>query len=190
MKIERVPEVLSANELKSEFASFYGIQIKNGIVKIPQGVKKIGNRCFYQRQDIIEISLPKTLIGIGVSAFQGCKKLKKVVCPAPIVNIKEYAFSDCNQLQVLDINMQIQDDNIRNILKNNSGEICENHLRFYKLTRFKNDYVACATYELTRPVQPILPNITNLDNKNFLIKGNQSLFTKDEYVNKFKEKED
>lgn len=190
MNNKKIPEVLSVNDLANVIFSYVNVAEKNQTIVIPEGVKKIGNKCFSHNKNIVEVYLPNSLIGIGNDAFNGCTKLKKVVCNAPIVNVKESAFSDCEELQVLNINMQIQDDDIKNILKNHNGHLCQSHLRFYKLARVKNDLVASATYEIARPSQPILPNITTINDKQFLSKDQSQCLNKNQYMNIFEIKKE
>ncbi len=60
-------------------------------VNIPQSVKKINYRAFFQ-SEITEITLPDNLEEIGVEAFLSCEKLKEVTIPASVKKIGHEAF--------------------------------------------------------------------------------------------------
>ena len=50
---------------------------------------------FYRREDLKEITVPKSIIKVGNSSFSGCKYLKNIVFQSDIVEIGERAFEYC-----------------------------------------------------------------------------------------------
>lgn len=64
-----------------------------GKVVIPDTVNIIGERAFFENNDITEVIIPDTVTDIGAGAFEDCYNLKKVVLPDSIVNIEGNAFT-------------------------------------------------------------------------------------------------
>lgn len=59
-------------------------------------VKCIGDRAFYENENITSISFPNTIRTIGIAAFRGCYNLTgKLVIPNSVINIGDYAFESC-----------------------------------------------------------------------------------------------
>lgn len=90
------PEVDTAEWIDSETAkAFKGIDI----VRIPEGVKEIGNSAFFHFNDMKQLILPSSLIRISAFAFHDCSKLKFVEIPENVEIIADHAFSDCRDLK-------------------------------------------------------------------------------------------
>lgn len=62
-------------------------------VKIPYGVKMIGDEVFCDNENIQTVEFPKTVVAIGDFAFSGCTKLEKVNLPNHIRSFGRYIFS-------------------------------------------------------------------------------------------------
>ena len=103
---------------------FGQLDLKDGVLTIPEGVTSIGERAFLGYTDIKKLVLPSTLIKLGDNAFQnctgieiiefkngspsltsiskyafaGCKSLKEVNLPGTITAVSDYAFDDCVSL--------------------------------------------------------------------------------------------
>ena len=103
---------------------FGQLDLKDGVLTIPEGVTSIGDRAFLGYTDIKKLVLPSTLIKLGDNAFQnctgieiiefrngspsltsiskyafaGCKSLKEVNLPETITTVSDYAFDDCVSL--------------------------------------------------------------------------------------------
>lgn len=60
-------------------------------IVIPNSVKKIGDEAF-SGLNITSVLIPDTVISIGISAFKGCKELKKVEIPDSVTEIGANAF--------------------------------------------------------------------------------------------------
>ncbi|MDE6708091.1 MAG: leucine-rich repeat domain-containing protein, partial [Oscillospiraceae bacterium] len=56
------------------------------------GLQSIPESCFLGCQELSEIHLPKTLIYIGKSAMESCKKLKYIQFPPYVWKLEDYAF--------------------------------------------------------------------------------------------------
>ena len=63
-------------------------------------VEYIGYDAFYSCPDLISVTLPNSIWGIGSAAFQGCKSLKTVNIPVNLHEIGDYAFSGCSSLSL------------------------------------------------------------------------------------------
>ena len=70
---------------------------------IPQGVKEIGDKAFYQKSDIQSIDIPDTVERIGQNAFGGCKELGSIRIPNGVTEIENSAFSNCRSLENIEI---------------------------------------------------------------------------------------
>ncbi len=68
------------------------------VVRIPDGVKSIGEKAFYNAKELKSVRFPETLETIGVSAFEGCEKIKTAYIPYPCQTIEKDAFKNCKLL--------------------------------------------------------------------------------------------
>lgn len=91
--------ILYAGSLAYEIIGDYtdkSISFKNGTTAI--------NDDFLTYNESIEsISLPEGLVSVGVSAFEGCSKLKKVTIP-DLCTVQAMAFYDCSSLTEINYN--------------------------------------------------------------------------------------
>ena len=74
---------------------YYG---PGGDVTVPEGVSRIDNWAFSEREDLSGVTLPESLAFIGRGAFSGCTGLKFVSFPAHPVDFRPGAFSFCRGL--------------------------------------------------------------------------------------------
>ena len=70
---------------------------KDTVVVIPKGVTRIGDRAFYWN-NLKKITIPDSVMSIGVSAFECCFDLKSITIPDSVTSIGESAFSCCRSL--------------------------------------------------------------------------------------------
>lgn len=70
-------------------------------VKVAEGIKQIGNYCFYQWRNLKSVSLPESVEMIGYNAFNGCYQLEKVNIPPKVTAINWQAFAGCSGLTEL-----------------------------------------------------------------------------------------
>ena len=68
-------------------------------VVIPEGVTSIGESCFENCNDLVNLSLPSTLKSIYHFAFLNCTSLKSVVIPNGVVDLHGTAFGGCTSLK-------------------------------------------------------------------------------------------
>lgn len=68
-----------------------------GAIKVPQGVKRIGERA-YSGTKITSASFPTTLLNIGNEAFSICLSLKEIKFANGLKEIGSYAFRTCTKL--------------------------------------------------------------------------------------------
>lgn len=66
---------------------------------IAEGETEIRNNAFLGYTNLNHVTLPDSLVTIGVSAFSGCTNLHHVTLPNSLVTIGESAFSGCERLR-------------------------------------------------------------------------------------------
>ena len=89
-EIENDEEIYSDEEPTRE----YPLEIENGNCIIPEGVTKIGNKCFDECSELTNISLPTTLIEIGEDAFSNTN-ITTIIIPEGITKIGNKCFYYC-----------------------------------------------------------------------------------------------
>lgn len=67
-------------------------------INIPDSVKKIGTQAFYCCSKLISITIPDSVESIGRSAFEGCIRLKQVAIGDGVTSIGNSAFYQCIHL--------------------------------------------------------------------------------------------
>lgn len=67
-------------------------------VCIPDGIKCIGERAFYQNKNIEQVSMPSTVEVIETSAFEDCENLETIVATG-LKTIQSKAFWGCEKLE-------------------------------------------------------------------------------------------
>ena len=70
----------------------------NGIVTIPEGVRKIRNMAFIGHGDLTSITIPDSVTEIGDYAFSGCCSLTSITIPNSVITIGTGAFDRCCSL--------------------------------------------------------------------------------------------
>ena len=70
---------------------------------IPDGVTTIGDRAFYNCQNLKSITIPDSVTSIGNNAFQNCYNLTNVTIPDSVTTIGDNAFYYCRNLKNVDI---------------------------------------------------------------------------------------
>ena len=61
-------------------------------IVLPNGIKTISEKAFFEAITLQIINLPESLIKIGMNAFDGCKKLEEITFPSNIHTIGTAAF--------------------------------------------------------------------------------------------------
>lgn len=71
------------------------------IVKIilPNHIESIGNSAFYRCQKLTDVRLSANTKTIGEGAFEGCQALESVIIPNGVKEIGDRAFADCDNLR-------------------------------------------------------------------------------------------
>jgi hypothetical protein len=72
-------------------------------VIIPDNVKVIGKRAFYDLKYITNIIIPNGLKSIGEDSFAGCESLERITIPNSIISIGDGAFYNCTGLMNITI---------------------------------------------------------------------------------------
>lgn len=83
---------------------------------IPDTIKRIGMRAF-EAADLVTVTLPEGLEGIGPSAFFNCLELKSINLPESLKVIGNAAFSSCRSLEAIEIG-----PNVTNISNNSFND--------------------------------------------------------------------
>lgn len=68
------------------------------------------NRYAFCDCDITSVTIPKTVTGIGIHAFEGCTNLTSIIIPDGVTSINEYCFANCSSLASVTMS-----DNVTNI---------------------------------------------------------------------------
>lgn len=66
--------------------------------RIRPGTVNIDAAAFYECNQLVSVSFPDSLRGIGDWAFAGCKRLRSVIIPAGVQSIGRRAFEGCAAL--------------------------------------------------------------------------------------------
>ena len=77
-------------------------------VELPNVLKRIGRRAFYQCAGLESADLPEGLVEIDEYAFYGCTSLTSVTLPTTLRNIEQSAYSNCSSIAVLNIQEGIE----------------------------------------------------------------------------------
>ena len=92
-EIENEDDYYSDEEPQME----YPLEIENGNCIIPEGMTKIGNKCFYDCSQLTNITLPSTLKEIGDNAFSNTN-ITTIIIPEGVTKIGNNCFNNCSQL--------------------------------------------------------------------------------------------
>ena len=67
-------------------------------VTVPEGIKKIGNFAFSGCTQMTGVTLPATLLSVGDGAFTGCASLTRVELPESVQTLGAMMFFNCEKL--------------------------------------------------------------------------------------------
>lgn len=70
---------------------------------IPEGVTSIKAKCFQQKSQLVNVSLPSTLKTIGANSFVSCENLETVKFNPGLQSIGDNAFASCKKLVSADL---------------------------------------------------------------------------------------
>lgn len=90
--------------------------IENYKVIIENGISNIGDSAFWDNRNLLNISLPQTLVSIGKNAFADCIELLEIDIPETVTFIGEKAISNCSKITTVSIPSKAI--NTKNILYN------------------------------------------------------------------------
>lgn len=84
---------------------------ENGIteITIPQAVKIIAYRAFFDCATLSNITIPQTVTTIGGCAFEGCSSLTSIIIPDSVKSIGAGVFSHCDSLAKISIPEHLND---------------------------------------------------------------------------------
>ena len=81
--------------INNELSYYYG---NDRVIRIPEGVKRINGKVFYQNRRIAKVILPDSLTSIGPVAFGECINLRDINISPRITELERNAFIDCRKL--------------------------------------------------------------------------------------------
>lgn len=87
--------------------AFYNCKGITSVV-IPDSVQEIGLWAFYECKALPHITIPDSVQKIGPSAFEGCTALAAVVIPDSVKEIRSKAFAECSSLTAIAIPASVQ----------------------------------------------------------------------------------
>ncbi|KKN13046.1 hypothetical protein LCGC14_1010440, partial [marine sediment metagenome] len=113
-RLNGIPDYIKYN-IKDDFIEIKGLTVegkKRKVVEIPGKingiiVKVIASGAFHDRNEIIHINLPNSIIMIGDYAFTKCTSLKKIVLPKNLEYIGENAFLGAKNLKHIKVGEKI-----------------------------------------------------------------------------------
>ncbi|MDD5924351.1 MAG: leucine-rich repeat protein [Clostridia bacterium] len=104
-------EMMSLQPALSSGSGLVWADVKTVVVE--EGVKSIGDRCFYNCQNLVDVSLPNSLRTIESLAFWGCTSLESIYIPKNVKRILATAFYQCTKLTKVEFAPEIMvKDNI------------------------------------------------------------------------------
>ena len=65
---------------------------ENRLRLVPQTEGEIGFKEFWDREDLVDVALPRNVTSIGLLAFVGCTNLRSVTFPKALKKIESDAF--------------------------------------------------------------------------------------------------
>ena len=78
---------------------YKGTMPKDTSVNIKKGTLGIAEHAFFDQNDLINITIPDSVINIGYGAFKSCESLTTVTIPEGIKSIGSEAFAECSNLE-------------------------------------------------------------------------------------------
>ena len=125
------------------------VDVKNGVVDIPDGVTIIGRYAFYKCSELTSVTIPDSVTCIGNYAFKGCIGLTSITIPDSVTCIGDGAFYGCSGLTNISIPDSVTsigecafyDTNLKSKVAN------------YKAFRLKGDKLFCLKKEYREGVK-------------------------------------
>ena len=81
--------------INNDLSYYYG---NDRVIRIPEGVKSINGKVFYQNRRITKVVLPDSLTSIGEVAFGDCVNLRGINISPKITEMERNAFIGCSKL--------------------------------------------------------------------------------------------
>ena len=84
-----------------------------GSYSIPDGIKSIAGRAFYNCKDLTSVSIPNSVTSIGLETFYGCSGITSITIPDSLASIEEGTFLYCSNLTSVTISSNVTTIGIR-----------------------------------------------------------------------------
>lgn len=131
--------------------------IRNGILKIDEGVLTIKSKQYINYTRLKEISLPETLVEIGDSAFKNCQNMKDVTIPHGCARIGAEAFSGCVSMKSITIPASVRFIGAHAIPSDTKMIVIKGSPAEAYAQKHRNDYVYRANAEIgVNSIKPML----------------------------------
>ena len=99
----RIPDTIGGKSVRAIGTEAFFNRPNMISVTIPDSVEQIGSRAFQRCTGLTEIIIPDSVISIGYNAFSECRGLTEVIIPGSVTSIGSSAFSSCTSLLSIDI---------------------------------------------------------------------------------------
>lgn len=73
------------------------------VIKLPQGLKVIGNSAFYGMKYLRKINIPSSVTNIGRNAFYCCYGLRSISIPDQVSKLSSHTFDFCVRLKTIEL---------------------------------------------------------------------------------------
>ncbi|WP_026834422.1 leucine-rich repeat domain-containing protein [Eubacterium xylanophilum] len=98
--LNSIESVVLPDTIQDIGSTFSGTKIKEII--LPQGIKVLGDKSFYNCAELKNVVLSNNLVEIGDSAFCRCTKLSEIVIPKSVIKIGKNALENADNLMRVD----------------------------------------------------------------------------------------
>ena len=102
------PHVMEIDQGTSTLVKYIGQRNNKIVLRIPQGVRRIGDRAFKDSARVEEVIIPDTVTEIGKEAFRNCS-LRSIYIPDSVTKIGKDAFFLCTNLTHINIPKNLKD---------------------------------------------------------------------------------
>lgn len=95
--------------------AFYNCNILSSI-NLPEGLLEIGENAFYNCR-LNNLVIPDSVVRIGKRAFYHCRNLNEVHIPFDLEDIGDYAFYDCDAINIIRIGIFVEENRLVSIIR-------------------------------------------------------------------------
>ena len=100
---------------------YKGTMPANTSISLLEGTLGIADQAFSNCSDLINVTIPNSVVRIGYSAFQECYNMTSVTIPSSVTTICNWTFNDCSNLR----SISVESGNSHYDSRNNCNAIIE-----------------------------------------------------------------